>query len=69
MECGFGFVRFRGCFDALVGTAGGRCGPVDICLGVPGVGMARVFVSHAGRDRVIAGEVAGWLSGEGHELF
>src|SRR6476661_7842346 len=31
--------------------------------------MARVFVSHAGCDRVIAGEVAGWLSGEGHELF
>jgi hypothetical protein len=31
--------------------------------------MARVFVSHASRDRELAGEVFGWLSVDGHELF
>jgi WD40 repeat protein len=31
--------------------------------------MARVFVSHASEDRELAGEVHGWLTGDGHEVF
>jgi TIR domain len=31
--------------------------------------MARVFVSHASKDRPLADEVHGWLAGDGHEVF
>jgi hypothetical protein len=31
--------------------------------------VARVFVSHAGEDRVLAGEVHRWLVEAGHEVF
>jgi WD40 repeat protein len=31
--------------------------------------LARVFLSHAGDDRVLAESVFGWLSGDGHEVF
>ena len=31
--------------------------------------MARVFVSHAGEDSGLAGEVHGWLVADGHDVF
>jgi hypothetical protein len=31
--------------------------------------MARVFISYATADRVVAYEVAGWLRAAGHEVF
>ena len=31
--------------------------------------MARVFVSHASKDRQLADELYGWLTGDGHEVF
>jgi len=31
--------------------------------------VARVFLSHATEDRRVAGEVHGWLSTDGHEVF
>ena len=31
--------------------------------------MARVFVSHAGADTALAGEVHRWLVEDGHEVF
>ena len=31
--------------------------------------MAKVFVSHASKDRELADEVHGWLTGDGHEVF
>ena len=31
--------------------------------------MARVFLSHATEDHRVAGEVHGWLSTDGHEVF
>jgi hypothetical protein len=31
--------------------------------------VARVFVSHASEDRELAGEVHGWLTDDGHEVF
>src|SRR6478752_5756334 len=31
--------------------------------------MARVYVSHASRDRELAGEMFGWLDTAGHDLF
>jgi TIR domain/AAA ATPase domain len=34
-----------------------------------GGAMVRVFVSHSGEDRQLAGEVKGWLDEDGHEVF
>jgi hypothetical protein len=31
--------------------------------------MARVFISHAGQDLDLAGEVSAWLHDDGHEVF
>lgn len=31
--------------------------------------MARVFISHASDDRVVAGQLHQWLVDDGHEVF
>ena len=31
--------------------------------------MARVFVSHASEDQLVAARLHGWLVGDGHEVF
>jgi len=56
------------------GSALGSCGRSDVSFVVYRaleleVLVARVFISHATPDRVIAEEVLGWLLAAGHESF
>ena len=56
------------------GSALGSCGMSDVSFVVYrvlelGVVVARVFISYATPDRVIADEVLGWLRAAGHESF